>query len=107
MTRSNDAQSRVKSFVQGLMTGLTNAQTIFFFASIFAVTLSAETPVWARVLAWLGIVSASVVWRVFLSLSFSQDRVRAFYRRAQRTFECFAGLILAGFGVKLILSGVR
>jgi len=101
------AQSYLKSFAQGLMTGLTNAQTIFFFASIFAVTLTAETPVWARVLSWLGIVSASIVWRIFLSVSFSQSGVRAFYRRSQRAFECVAGVILAGFGAKLLFDGMR
>lgn len=107
VTRLDEKQPPLKSYVLGLMTGLTNAQTIFFFASIFAVTLTAETPAWARVLAWLGIVSASLIWRVLLSVSFSHDSVRAVYRRGQRAFECFAGVILAGFGVKLILGGVR
>jgi amino acid exporter len=106
-TPTGVAQPYFKSFVHGLMTGLTNAQTIFFFASIFAVTLTAETPVWARVLAWLGIVSASVIWRVFLSVSFSHASVRAVYRRGQRAFECFAGVILAGFGAKLLFDGMR
>ena len=32
------------------------------------------------------------------------NRVRAAYRRSQRALECFAGVILAGFGAKLMLD---
>src|SRR4051812_45467492 len=106
-TPAGSAQSYFKSFAQGLMTGLTNAQTIFFFASIFAVTLTVETPVWARVLSWLGIVSASVIWRVLLYNFFFHPTVRAVFRRGQRVFECLAGVILAGFGAKLLFDGMR
>lgn len=39
-------------FRRGLMTDLSNPQTVLFFISIFSVTLSAETPTWARLMAW-------------------------------------------------------
>jgi amino acid exporter len=101
---ANTVQTHLRSFLQGLVTGLTNPQTILFFASIFAVTLGVDTPAWAKLLSWLGIVSASVIWRVVLSVAFSHSRVRAAYRRSQRALECFAGVILAGFGAKLMLD---
>lgn len=101
------APSNVKPFVRGMTTGLTNPQTMLFFASIFAVTLTADTPAWARIVAWLGIVTTSIVWRVFLSVSFSHERVRAAYRRGQSALECFAGVVLAGFGLKLLAGGLR
>lgn len=41
-------------FRRGLMTDLSNPQTVLFFISIFSVTLSAETPTWARLMAWAG-----------------------------------------------------
>src|SRR3954467_1623755 len=44
-------RSNFESFLQGLMTGLTNPQTILFFASIFAVTLTVDTPIWAKLLS--------------------------------------------------------
>lgn len=103
---AHTVRTHFESFVQGLMTGLTNPQTILFFASIFAVTLAVDTPAWAKLLSWLGIVSASVIWRVILSVSFSQSRVRAAYTRAQRSIECVAGAVLAGFGANLIVNGV-
>ena len=104
---NNAAQSPFKLFLQGLMTDLANPQTILFFASIFAVTLTAETPAWAKTLSWFGIVSASVIWRIFLSVSFSHSRVRAAYLRGQRAIECMTGIALAGFGAKLLFDGMR
>lgn len=57
-------------FRRGLLTDLSNPQTVLFFISIFSVTLSADTPMWARMMAWAGIVLSSVIWRVFLSQAF-------------------------------------
>jgi len=105
-TPTNVVQPPFKVFLQGLMTDLANPQTILFFASIFAVTLSTDTPAWARMLSWLGIVSASIIWRIFLSVSFSHSRVRGAYLRGHRAIERLVGVALAGFGAKLVLDGM-
>ena len=93
-------------FVRGLVTDLANPQTVLFFASIFAMTLDATTPAWARIVAWLGIVLVSAVWRVFLSVAFSRHRMRSMYLRFQRTIERLTGAALAAFGMKLIVGGI-
>jgi amino acid exporter len=93
-------------FWRGVLTDLANAQTVLFFASIFAVTLHADTPAWARVLAWSGIVLTSVAWRLALSTAFSRARVRAAYARAQAVLERLAGVALMGFGVRLVYQGL-
>jgi amino acid exporter len=93
-------------FLRGLLTDLANPQTVLFFASIFAVTLTAGTPVWAKVLSWLGIVAASIVWRILLSFAFSRSRVRAAYVRWQRAIERLVGVALAAFGARLIIDGI-
>ena len=69
---TGEAQSLRRYFWRGLLTDLANAQTVLFFASIFAVTLHADTPAWARLLAWSGIVLTSVAWRLALSTAFSR-----------------------------------
>ncbi|MEA7548852.1 LysE family transporter, partial [Salmonella enterica subsp. enterica serovar Anatum] len=48
-------------------------------------TLSAETPTWARLMAWAGIVLSSVIWRIFLSQAFSLPAVRRAYRPVAKT----------------------
>ena len=99
-------QASSNLFVRGLITDLANPQTVLFFASIFAVTLTAATPAWAKLLSWLGIVATSAAWRSALSFAFSRERVRSVYSRWQRTFERIAGVALAGFGAKLIVEGM-
>lgn len=93
-------------FLRGLMTDLANPQTVLFFASIFAATLTAATPAWARTLSWLGIVTASAIWRILLSFAFSRKPIRSIYERWQRAIERLADVALAGFGVKLIVDGI-
>ena len=93
-------------FLRGLVTDLANPQTVLFFASIFAVTLTPTTPDWARFLSWLGIVLASLVWRVLLSFAFSRSGVRMMYSRWQHVLERLAGAALAAFGAKLLVEGI-
>lgn len=99
-------QSLWSYFTRGLITDLANAQTVLFFASIFAVTLRPDTPLWARIVSWSGIVAASIVWRVCLSFAFSHARVREAYGRSQRALERIAGIALAGFGARLVFDGI-
>jgi amino acid exporter len=101
---SMDAPSNL--FLRGFITDLANPQTVLFFASIFAVTLTASTPVWARILSWFGIVAASAVWRVLLSFAFSRERVRSTYSRWQHAIERVVGAAFAAFGARLIAEGI-
>ena len=93
-------------FRRGLITDLSNPQTVLFFISIFSVTLSAETPTWARLMAWAGIVFASVIWRVFLSQAFSLPAVRRAYGRMQQVASRIIGMIIGVFALRLIYEGM-
>ncbi|EBR5626560.1 hypothetical protein B6L78_17820, partial [Salmonella enterica] len=93
-------------FRRGLMTDLSNPQTVLFFISIFSVTLSAETPTWARLMAWAGIVLSSVIWRIFLSQAFSLPAVRRAYGRIQRIASHVIGAIIGMFALRLLYEGV-
>lgn len=93
-------------FRRGLITDLSNPQTVLFFISIFSVTLSAETPNWAKLSAWLGIVLSSVIWRVFLSQAFSLPAVRRSYASMHRVASRAIGVVIGAFAVKLIYEGI-
>ena len=93
-------------FRRGLVTDLANAQTVLFFASIFAVTLTAETPTWAKLASWAGIVGISILWRIFISYAFSAPAVRRGYARARALLEKAIGGALALFGGRLVLEGI-
>jgi amino acid exporter len=110
LTLSSESTSRVGTlhgfFARGLVTDLANAQTVLFFASIFAVTLTPGTPAWAKAISWLGIVSTSVLWRSLLSVALSHGRVRHAYERAQVPMERLVGVALGAFGARLLIQGV-
>ncbi len=53
-------------FRRGLITDLSNPQTVLFFISIFSVTLNAETPTWARLMAGRGLCSHQLSGEFFL-----------------------------------------
>ncbi len=94
-------------FRRGLITDLSNPQTVLFFISIFSVTLSAETPTWAKLLTWFGIVMSSVIWRIFLSQAFSLSVVRRGYSRIQRVISKVIGTVVGAFALRLIYEGGR
>lgn len=93
-------------FRRGLITDLSNPQTVLFFVSIFSVTLSVDTPTWARLAAWAGIVLSSVSWRIFLSQAFSLPAVRRSYASVQRIASRVIGVVIGAFALKLIYEGV-
>ena len=93
-------------FARGLVTDLANPQTVLFFASIFAVTLTPDTPTWAKAVSWIGIVVTSMLWRSLLSVALSHHRVRRAYERAQVPMERLVGIALGAFGARLLIQGV-
>ena len=93
-------------FMRGLLTDLANPQTVLFFASIFAVTLTPSTPTYGKAVSWIGIVATSVLWRSLLSVTLSHDRVRRAYERAQVPMERLVGVALGAFGARLLIQGV-
>ncbi len=93
-------------FRRGLLTDLSNPQTVLFFISIFSVTLTPTTPTWAKLVAWLGIVFASVLWRSLLSMAFSRPAVRRAYGKIQHLLSGIIGVAVGAFGLRLIYEGI-
>lgn len=100
------AQPPANLFLRGLLTDLANPQTVLFFAGIFAITLTSETPTWVKVLSWIGIFLSSALWRIGLSFAFSQRPARAMYIRWRRNIERLTGAALGVFGARLLIDGM-
>ncbi|MTC26284.1 hypothetical protein GKR76_06265, partial [Providencia alcalifaciens] len=79
---------------------------VLFFMSIFSTTISPSTPLWAKLLIWLGIVLASLIWRIILCQTFSLSSVRRTYSRIHKVIGKGVGLILGGLASKLIYQGI-
>ena len=93
-------------FWRGLATDLANPKTVVFFASIFAVTVHADSSLTIRVAMLGGIVLTSVLWRFVLSIIFSTSFIRSAYLRSERVVERAFGAALCFFGVLLVKRAV-
>ncbi len=95
------------AFRRGLFTNLSNPKAAIFFASVFAVTLPAQTSHGMRAALVLGAALTSALWFALLARLLSAEAVRAAYRRAERGVTAAAGACFAGFGAALALREAR
>lgn len=56
--------------------------------------------------AWLGIVVASILWRSLLSMAFSRPAVRRAYGKVQHLLSGIIGVAVGAFGLRLIYEGI-
>lgn len=94
-------------FWRGLATDLANPKTVVFFASIFAVTVRADTPQTVREAMLIGIVLTSLTWRFFLSTVFSTKLIRRIYDRTEHAVQRAFGAGLCFFGLLLLKRATR
>ncbi len=98
------ALSPTHSFRKGLMIGLTNPKAMVYFGSVFTLFLKPGSPLWLDFAA-VGIVTFDVtIWYGFVGVLFSRPVVRRLYDRMQRWVERAAGVVMVGFGLKLLLA---
>ena len=101
------ATSAGVNFRRGMLTDLANAQTALFFVSIFSVTITPSTLWLTKLAIWVGISLTSLLWRAVVSLAFSHPLIRRGYLQVQTYLEQLVGVLLMGFGIKLMIGGLR
>ncbi len=94
-------------FRRGLISDLSNPQTVLFFIGIFSVTLTPQTPLWAKLTTWCGIILASFLWRLFLCQTFSRAAIRRAYSHVHRTVGKVIGVMVSLLAIRLIWQGSR
>ena len=94
------------AFRLGFLSNLLNPKTALFFCSVFGTALPAA-PGLLMVMSAVGLVYLNaVVWHLFLALAFSHPRIQAGYNRYRAPFNQVSGLMMGGFGLKLIWSAL-
>jgi len=100
----SDVLPAVASARKGLVIGLTNPKAMVYFGSIFTLFLKPGSPLWLDFAA-VGIVTFDVtVWYCFVALLFSRGPVRRAYERMGHWIERAAGVVMVGFGLRLVLT---
>lgn len=94
--------SALRGFLRGFATSLLNPKAAAYFGSIFVLFVPHTAPLWVK-LAAVGIVGGNAVLCYGLvALLFSTDRVKAGYLALRRPIDRPCGLLMVGFGGRLI-----
>lgn len=100
-----DRSSLRRSFSTALLTQLSNPKTIIVYASIFAAFLPKTVTLGVVIGLPIGIFIIEAGWYAVVALAFSSRRPRQAYLAAKTWIDRAAGAVMAGLGLRLILSG--
>ncbi len=93
-----------QGFAKALLLQLSNPKVMVFFGSVFLALLPAQSPAWVDV-AVLAIVAVNEFgWYALLTLLFSGESARAFYRRAKLWLDRIMGGVLGLLGLRLLAA---
>ncbi len=93
-----------RPFLNGLLIDLANPKAAVFFTTLFASLLPSSFGV-AFGIAVLGVVAVIVYgWYLLLALVLSQPALQRSYRRATRTIDRVAAVVVGGFGIRLAVQ---
>ena len=96
-----------RSFTAALLTQLSNPKAIVVYASIFAALLPKTVPVELLLALPVGVFLVEAGWYAIVALAFSARRPRKVYIAAKAWIDRAAGAVMAGLGLRLILSGLN
>lgn len=86
----------------GLGVTLTNPKAIVLFASVFATSVTAATPIWLMVTMIALVVASSLAWYSLVSLFMSSAPVVRAFGRARHWIERAAGVCFIVLGGRIL-----
>jgi len=91
-------------FRAGVITNITNPKSIAYWMSVFAATSASALPRSAQILAVILMPSISFLWYSSLSFMVSSGAARRFLENKHHLFDRVAGVVMMGFGLKLLVT---
>lgn len=88
----------------GLIVAFANPKSIAFFVGLYAAAVPADTALWAKGAIIGGGFMIELLWYGLVTMLLSTSGARAAYRRFGKWIERAIGTMLAGFGLRMILS---
>lgn len=93
-----------RSFLRGLLTNLSNPNSLIYFGSVFSMFISDNIGTSTRWGLFLMIVTETVVWFSLVAIIFSLPAMRRSYQRLAKWIDRLASVLFIGFGLHLIFS---
>ena len=98
-----ERQGDWEAFAKALMLQVSNPKVIVFFGSIFISLLPPQPPAWMEATVLAIVAVNEFTWYALISLLFSGETARAFYRRAKLWTDRLMGSVLGLLGLRLAL----
>jgi threonine efflux protein len=95
-------RSTKNSLLFGLFVTLTNPKAIVLFASVFATSVTVETPGWLMALMVAIVVASALGWYSIVSLFMSSAPVIRAFADARHWIERFAGVCFVLIGGRIL-----
>lgn len=86
----------------GFVVTLTNPKAIVLFTSVFATSVTAETPVWLMVVMIALVIASSLLWYSIVSIFMSSTPVISRFKNAQHRIERAAGVCFIAIGGRIL-----
>lgn len=93
-----------RSFLKGFLTNLSNPKAVIYFGSMFSLFVGDATGAGERWGLFLLIIAETFVWFTLVASIFALPVMRGGYQRLAKWIDGVAGVLLAAFGIRLILS---
>lgn len=94
--------SALSAFRSGFVTNALNPKAMLFFLSLFTVFLSPQTPSLIMMTYGVIIFITTLLWFVFVSLCFSNKRIRSLFSSISHWIERVTGGVLILLAIKLL-----
>lgn len=101
---AEETPTHTSAFVSGFITNGLNPKATLFFLSLFAVIISAQTPLSYKVIYGVYMAVATAAWFCLLSCLLTQQRVRQFLLAKGYWFDRIMGILLLLLAGHLLLS---
>ncbi len=93
--------SQKSAFWVGFLTNGLNPKATLFFFSLFAVVISAETPIWAQASYGIYMAIATACWFTLVASLFGHKAVRLKFEKMGHWFDRVMGAALILLGIKI------
>jgi RhtB (resistance to homoserine/threonine) family protein len=95
------------AFMTGFLTNALNPKVTLFFLALFTVVISAATPRWIQAAYGVWMAAATVAWFSFVSIAFTQERVRRAFLRRGHWIDHALGVVFLAFAATLVVATIR
>jgi len=93
-----------RQFAVGFLSAIFNPKNAIFYLSLFTVMVAVETGLEIRILYALWMVGVVFVWDMIVAMAVGNARVKRMLGRWAFRIEKVSGVLLAGFGIILVLG---